>query len=127
MGRLRGDSARIGDRFKTKKGYLRDSWCEKSLYAMAVETERVAAYRTLYRWASGIHHGDVTSLVPQFDHDTLAVDAKPSTEWLITALLTAHAAILSIMKGYNDLVGLVGWTQRSNKQGTCFARCGTPR
>lgn len=98
--------AAVEEQFRHRKGYIKSSWTDASIYQMAVETGREFAYRTLYRWACGISHFDITGLTAQFDEGTGSVDIAPSSKWLPTAMMHGHAAVLSVMKDFNEEAGL---------------------
>ena len=98
----KSEIAAIQDRFKTKKGHWKGSWTDVSVYQMAVDTGREEHYQTLYRWGSGLAHGDITSVVAAFNKESSMIDAHASTEWTRTALMAGHAAVLSVMKDFND-------------------------
>ncbi len=89
-------------KFRTKSGKLKNSWKDVSIKQMAEETGRADAYRTIYRWGSGLMHGDVTSIVANFDLDAGDIDVGPSTKWTHTALRTAHNAMLCLMTDFNE-------------------------
>ena len=93
---------RIDARFRKKSGALKNSWKNNQLKDMAVETGREHIYRSIYRWGSGLVHGDVSVLVSGFDASIGDVDVGPSTKWTHTALMTAHKAVLCLMDSFNE-------------------------
>ena len=102
------EADRTEPRFRDKKGKLKTTWKDKSIKKMAEETGRAEAYRTVYRWGSGLAHGDVTVLAAAFESEARDVDESPSNRWIHTALLVAHAAMLALMTDFNE-EGKVGF------------------
>ena len=94
--------AQLDDRFRKKSGKLKNRWTDKRIEDMATETGRGHIYGTVYRWGSGLVHGDVTAFVAGFDQTTGDVDVAPSTQWTHTALMTAHNAVLCLMTDFNE-------------------------
>ena len=90
--------AKIDPKFRTKRGGLKPSWREELIRDMAIDTDREYVYRSIYRWASGLIHGDITLFVSAND----AIHVKPSSVWSRTALMTAHAAAISLIKTFNE-------------------------
>src|SRR5207248_3321660 len=58
--KIAAELGKIDAKFRTKSGGLRKSWKDVQIAEMAIDTAREHVYRSLYRWGSGLVHGDVT-------------------------------------------------------------------
>jgi hypothetical protein len=96
--RLLAELGKIDSSFRKKSGALKKSWKDVQLAEMAQETDRDPAYRSMYRWGSGLVHGDATMLASNRG----GIEIEPSTYWTHTALKTAHCAVLSLMADFNE-------------------------
>ena len=92
---------RIDPKFRTRKGGHKQSWNEERIRDMAIDTGREHVYRSIYRWASGLIHGDITLFVSANE----GLEVEPSSEWSRPALMTAHNAAISLMKTFNEQGG----------------------
>ena len=99
------EQIKAAERFRTSKGKLKPSWKDVSIAKMAEDTGRGLAYKSIYRWGSGFVHGDITSIVANFDIQRGHVDVGPSTKYLDLALRTAHHAELCLMTDFNETAG----------------------
>jgi hypothetical protein len=113
------------DRFRKNNGKLKNSWKDVSIARMAEETGRSIAYRSLYRWGSGMVHGDITSIAASFDLEAGHVDVGPSTKWTHTAVRTAHHAMLCLMMDFNQTAGL-GFDAEVQKAEETFKQAWAP-
>jgi hypothetical protein len=81
-----------------------------SFYDRAKETEQLPLYRTYYRHACSMAHGDVSGLMAQCD-DESKVDMAPSFKNLDHALVSAHGSIVRCLN-YFDEIARLGFEDR---------------
>ncbi|HEY1528910.1 MAG TPA: DUF5677 domain-containing protein [Candidatus Angelobacter sp.] len=96
--------ARIAPRFKDRNGKVRGRWSKKSFAQIAEDLGVAENYETFYRFASSMHHGDISGLMMQVDPEegVLDVNIAPSLEWVGEALISGHMAMLVAVSEYVD-------------------------
>ena len=96
------------DRFGTgrDKSRPRNEWCRVSLYERAKEVGRLDLYRTFYREASSLHHGDIGGLIGQVDAKTMEVELAPSWNWLETALVSGIGCFIRCLNEFDEIAAL---------------------
>jgi hypothetical protein len=105
--RMNADYAGIAQRFvRNKKGELRDSWCEVSIYKRAQSAGLGGLYETFYNWASSMHHADIASIVSSYDADADDLHMAPSLEWLDQALVAAHGSLVRSLSYYLEVANI---------------------
>lgn len=111
---------RVAPRFRNRFGKVRADWSPVSLREMARAVGKDALYLTFYRFASSIHHCDVGGLFAQTQldeaEDVLDVELLPSLAWVKEALITAHGAVTSVLRDYNEIaqVGIDELVERAD-------------
>jgi hypothetical protein len=103
----------------------RNEWCRASIYQRAKEAEEywhqqieahgpqvkeVSLYKTYYRLASEIHHGDIGGLIAQVDSE-MNVELAPSWSWLEDALVGGLGSLVRCVNEFDEIVQL-GFKQR---------------
>lgn len=121
MREIETDFTRVARRFRTKSGGLRTSWAKKSFREMAKEVGQEALYVTFYKFASSMHHSDMSGMVAQTlrteAEDVLDVDVAPSDKWLKESLVIGHGAVVGVLRAYNEITkaGLDQVVERSTQ------------
>lgn len=104
---IEADFARVAPRFRTKSGGLRTSWAKKSFREMAREVGQEALYVNFYKFASSMHHSDMSGMIAQTlrteAEDALDVDIAPSDKWLRESLIIGHGAVIGVLRAYNEI------------------------
>lgn len=101
------DYAAAAPRFlRNKKGELRDSWCEVSLFKRAQAAGLEDLYHVAYGIASSMHHYDFQAIVSSLDGDSEEIAVAPSWHWLGEALSTAHGALVRSLRHYLDVTNI---------------------
>jgi hypothetical protein len=102
--------ARVAPKFRNRLGKVRSSWCKVSIREMTKAVGKEELYLTFYRFASSMHHSDIGGLFAQTEalesDDVLDVDVVPSDAWLKEALISAHGAVISVLRDYNEITNL---------------------
>ncbi len=119
--KIESDFVKVAPRFRNRAGKLRGSWSNVSIREMAKGVGKEGLYLTFYRFASSMHHGDISGAFAQTQHlqddDVLDVDIVPSDAWLGEALIIAHGALISVLRDYNEIakVGIDKIVERADK------------
>jgi Family of unknown function (DUF5677) len=95
---------RVSPKFTDARGKIRARWSKKSFAQIAEGVGMAENYETFYRFASGMHHGDVSGMMMQMDPEegVLDVDIAPSLKWVREALISGHAALVVAVSEYVD-------------------------
>jgi len=95
---------RVAPKFTDSRGRVRGRWSRKSFAQIAEELGMADHYETFYRFASGMHHGDVSGMMMQVEsgNGVLDVNVAPSLEWVREAFISGHAALVLAVSAYVD-------------------------
>ncbi len=113
--------ARVAPKFRTKSGGLRSNWANRSFREMAKEVGKEELYEKFYRFASSMHHSDMSGMVAQTltteAEDVLDVDIAPSDKWLRESLIIGHGSVVGVLNDYNEITkaGLDEVVERATK------------
>ncbi|MGA8030000.1 MAG: DUF5677 domain-containing protein [Bryobacteraceae bacterium] len=99
-------------RFKTgrDKTRPRNEWCRVSLYERAKEADQAFLYRTSYRQASSIHHGDIFGMIAGCNPEA-QIEMAPDWKYLEETLVDAHGAFIRCLEYFDDIAQL-GFKER---------------
>jgi Family of unknown function (DUF5677) len=107
VARMTDEYNEVAQRFaRNKKGDLRDSWCNVSIYERAKLAGVEDLYQTFYKWASSMHHADLGSVISSFDIESEDVATAPSFHWLEQALVAAHGSMVRAYSHYLEVANI---------------------
>jgi hypothetical protein len=92
----------VRHRFENRKKKLREGWGRTPLSQMAEAVGMGELYDTFYRWASSIHHVDITGLLAHSDGQSLDVNVSPTLDCAREALIMGHNATITCLAVLND-------------------------
>jgi hypothetical protein len=95
------------DRVKSRfTGKRRNHWAKRSIWEMAEDVGLKEHHKTFYKNASNMHHSSVWGLQNQVEDATGDAEIAPSTQWVTSALFSAHTYALDTMAIYNRVAHL---------------------